>query len=69
MLEIMKTSNAGTPIAHGLKPLLTVDVWVWEHVYYRDNQNRRSDFLDVFIRHLVNWDFVHSNLKKKSALP
>ncbi len=26
-LEIMKTSNADTPIAHGLQPLLTVDVW------------------------------------------
>ncbi|MDI6687949.1 MAG: Fe-Mn family superoxide dismutase, partial [Desulfobacterales bacterium] len=25
-LEIMKTSNADTPIAHGVKPLLTVDV-------------------------------------------
>jgi Fe-Mn family superoxide dismutase len=25
-LEIMKTSNADTPIAHGLRPLLTVDV-------------------------------------------
>ena len=26
-LKVIKTSNADTPLAHGLKPLLTVDVW------------------------------------------
>lgn len=59
-LEIMKTSNADTPIAHGIKPLLTVDVW--EHAYYLDYQNGRGDYLDTFINHLINWDFVNYNL-------
>jgi len=57
-LEIMKTLNADTPIAHGLKPVLTVDVW--EHAYYLDYQNRRPDYLGTFIDHLINWDFVNS---------
>jgi Fe-Mn family superoxide dismutase len=59
-LEIMKTANADTPIAHGLKPLLTVDVW--EHAYYLDYQNRRPDYLTVFVEKLINWEFVNSNL-------
>ncbi len=59
-LEIIKTANADTPIAHGMTPLLTVDVW--EHAYYLDYQNGRGTYLDVFMNHLVNWEFVNSNL-------
>ncbi|MEN6319863.1 MAG: superoxide dismutase [Syntrophaceae bacterium] len=59
-LKITKTANADTPIAHGLKPLLTVDVW--EHAYYLDYQNRRPDYLTAFIENLINWDFVKANL-------
>ena len=59
-LQITKTGNADTPLVHGMKPLLTVDVW--EHAYYLDYQNRRGDYLDAFIAHLINWDFVNANL-------
>ena len=59
-LEIAKTGNADTPMAHGVKPLLTIDVW--EHAYYLDYQNRRADYIDAFLKHLVNWDFVNSRL-------
>lgn len=60
-LEIMKTANADTPAAHGIVPLLTVDVW--EHAYYLDYQNRRPDFIQAFLDHIVNWDFVSSCMK------
>lgn len=53
-LKVVKTANADMPIAHGLKPLLTVDVW--EHAYYLDYQNRRPDFVNAFLDHLAKWN-------------
>ncbi len=60
-LEIVKTANAETPITDGKKVVLVCDVW--EHAYYLDYQNRRADFVKVFIEKLVNWDFALQNLK------
>lgn len=59
-LQIMKTANGDTPMVHGLIAILTVDVW--EHAYYLDYQNKRADYLDVFLKNLVNWDFANANL-------
>jgi len=59
-LEIMTTANADLPLKHGVKALLTCDVW--EHAYYIDFRNARPDYLQAFLDKLVNWDFVASNL-------
>jgi len=59
-LKVVQTSNADTPIAKGMKPLITIDVW--EHAYYLDYQNRRSDYIKAFVDSLLNWDFADRNL-------
>jgi len=60
-LKVVKTANAENPMINGQKPLLTIDVW--EHAYYLDYQNRRVDYIDVFLSKLANWSFVLENLK------
>jgi Fe-Mn family superoxide dismutase len=59
-IKVAKTSNAVNPIAQNQTPLLACDVW--EHAYYLDFQHRRADFVQAFLDHLVNWDFVAKNL-------
>ncbi len=62
-LKIVKTANAENPISQKKgKPILVLDVW--EHAYYLDYQNRRSDHLKTMIDKLINWEFVEKNLSR-----
>ena len=60
-LKVTKTGNADLPMKHGQKALLTIDVW--EHAYYIDFRNLRPKYIETFLTHLVNWDFVAQNFK------
>jgi superoxide dismutase, Fe-Mn family len=59
-LKVIKTANADTPLEKGMKPLLVIDVW--EHAYYLDYQNRRSDYVTTVLDKLINWSFAEKNL-------
>ncbi|MBQ9398649.1 MAG: superoxide dismutase [Bacteroidales bacterium] len=54
-LSIAQYAGADNPVAHGLKPLLTFDVW--EHAYYLDYQNRRAAYLKE-LWGIVDWRVV-----------
>lgn len=58
VLSILTTADAHTPLAHGFTPILTVDAW--EHSYYLDYQNKRGEYIQAVLEHLVNWEFVAS---------
>ena len=54
-LSILQCPGADNPVARGLKPLLTFDVW--EHAYYLDFQNRRAAHLKALWQ-IVDWSVV-----------
>ena len=60
-LSILQCPNADNPVAHGLKPLLTFDVW--EHAYYLDYQNRRAAHLKA-LWPIVDWKVVGERYSK-----
>ena len=60
-LSIAQYANADNPVAHGLKPILTFDVW--EHAYYLDYQNRRAAHLAALWQ-IVNWEEIEKRYTK-----
>ncbi len=57
IFQIEKHQNQVLP---GWTPILVVDVW--EHAYYLKYQNRRAEWVDAMMNHLVNWGDVEGRL-------
>jgi Fe-Mn family superoxide dismutase len=60
-LRVTTTDNADLPLARGLTPLVTLDLW--EHAYYLDYRNERGRYVEAFLDHLIDWDFVAANFE------
>ena len=58
-LVIVKEPNGSNPLRQGLKPLLGFDVW--EHAYYLDYQNRRTDHLANLWK-IIDWEVVENRM-------
>lgn len=61
-VDIVNTTNAGSPLTTKDTPLIAVDVW--EHAYYVDYRNERQKYVEVFLKHLVNWPFAQALFDK-----
>ena len=61
-LSILQCPGADNPVAHGLRPILTFDVW--EHAYYLDWQNRRADHLKA-LWGIVDWKVLEGRYRTK----
>ena len=60
-LEIINVSNQETPYLYGLTSIMTIDLW--EHAYYLDYQNRKSEYIDNFFA-IIDFEKVNENYKK-----
>lgn len=63
-LYIIQEPNGGNPITKGLIPLLGIDVW--EHAYYLDYQNRRSEHLDA-IWDIIDWEIIEARYEESGV--
>ena len=64
-LEVSKTPNGESPLVHGGRPILGVDVW--EHSYYIDYRNARPKYLEAWFDNLVNWEHVEHMFEEATA--
>lgn len=63
-LNIINLSNQDSPLSYGYEPLFTIDLW--EHAYYLDYQNRRSDYINNFFS-IVNFDEASKKYESKDT--
>lgn len=61
-IEIINTSNADVIDFKKYAPLLICDIW--EHAYYIEYRNSRSNYLTEFWS-AINWKFVEDNFENK----
>jgi Fe-Mn family superoxide dismutase len=66
-IKIVASHDGDTPVTHQrMVPLFALDVW--EHAYYIDYRNSRTDYTAAVLGKLINWSFVDGNLDGNGAV-
>jgi len=60
-LVVESSANQDSPIMHGHRPILGLDVW--EHAYYLKYQNRRPEYIEAWWN-VIDWDRVADNYNR-----
>ena len=55
-LVVESSLNQDSPLMHGNRPILALDVW--EHAYYLQYQNRRPEYINAFYN-VIDWQEVN----------
>lgn len=55
-LIVTSTANQDCPLSEGMEPILGIDVW--EHAYYLKYQNRRADYIKVWLDNVADGDKI-----------
>ena len=63
-LDIMNFYNQDTPLSIDYIPLFNIDIW--EHAYYLNYKNNRSEYIDNFIQiaDFSNASKIYNNIVK-----
>ncbi|CAL5354344.1 unnamed protein product [Camellia sinensis] len=64
-LEVVRTSNAVSPLVWDDIPIISLDMW--EHAYYLDYKNDKGRYVNVFMNHLVSWNAAMGRMARAQA--
>lgn len=54
------TTDKDSPIFLGYQPILACNLW--QHAYYLDYRDRKVDYINAYLEHLINWDVCEQTL-------
>lgn len=54
------TTDKDSPIFLGYQPIAACNLW--QHAYYLDYRDRKTDYINAYLEHLINWSVCQQTL-------